>query len=136
MESVPVDFNVKIDRVMPTVTLKVEKSDGTIVANNTYVNSGLNFTLTQGTTGTSGAEIYYCQDTTNTCEPNTKVTSGTKITNFSTITTNYYFRYKIVSLSGVDSGVNTFIVKFDKGGPVCTFGTIPKIYANITSNGS
>ena len=129
LESEPVGFSLKIDKVMPTVTLKAEKNDGTVVATNTFVNNGLNFTLTKGTVGTSGADIYYCVDTTNVCTPNTKVESGTKITGYNSRTTDYYFRYRIVSNAGSSSTIGSFKAKFDTVKPVCSFKTAPLVHA-------
>lgn len=124
MKSNSQDFSIKIDKTVPTLTFKAEKNDGTEVATDTYVNSGLNYTLTEATTGTSGAVIYYCKDTNNTCTPDIKATSGTKITGYNTTTNDYYIRYIIVSNAGADDGVKSFKAKFDTEKPVC----------NITGN--
>ena len=81
----------------------------------------MNFTLTKGTTGISGYTIYYCKDTANTCNPTTKATSGTQITSYNIETGTYYFRYKIVSESGISSSIGSFVAKIDTTQPTVTY---------------
>ena len=57
MESAPQSYTTLIDKVVSTVSIKAQKGDNTVIPTNTYVNSGLKFTLTQGTVGLSGADF-------------------------------------------------------------------------------
>lgn len=110
-----------IDKVTPTVTLTAKKkTSGTTVASGVWSDEGLNFTLTAGTVGYSGATIYYCKDTANTCTPNTKATSGTAITSYNSTTGTYYIRYKIVSGAGLSSAVASYTAKVDTSNPTIT----------------
>ena len=111
--------NVKIDKVVPDVSVTVTRHDNNAqVATNTWVNSYLDYTFTAGTTGVSGYTIKYCQDTDNTCTPSTIATNGTKINN-STVGI-YYIRYKIVSGAGLESEVGSFTAKVDIIPPTCS----------------
>ena len=85
-----------------------KKTSGTEVTSGTTSNEGLNFTLTNGTVGSSGATIYYCKDTANSCNPSTVATSGTAITSYNTLTGTYYIRYKIVGGNGLSSAVGSY----------------------------
>ena len=89
MESEKKDYTMRIDKTLPIASVKAtKKTSGTTVPTNTWVNEGLNFVFTQETAGSSGAKIYYCQDTTNTCTPNIEIPSGQVVTNYNNITTN------------------------------------------------
>ena len=112
---------IKKDDFVPEVTIRAtRKGNGAVVPTDTWVNDGLNFTLTQGTIGESGATIYYCKDTNNTCTPTTSVASGTIITAYNTVVGEYYIRYKIVSGAGLESVIGSYHAKVDITAPTCS----------------
>ena len=116
-----VSYELKIDKVEPTVNISAtKKGTNTTVASNTWSNAGLNFTLTKGTTGNSGYTIYYCKDTNNTCNPNIKVANDTVITDYNTLTGEYYIRYQIVNGVGSSSEVGSYHAKVDLTRPELT----------------
>ena len=101
--------NYMIDTTIPTVTITATKKvSGTVVGNGIESNEMLNFKLTEEIVGPSGAEIYYCKDTTNTCNPTTIVESGADITSYNTVAGTYYIRYKIISVAGLSSTVESY----------------------------
>ena len=118
----PVDFAITgIDKNNPTVTIKVIKTGtNTVVNNGDWVSSYLDFSLTAGNVGVSGADIYYCIDVANTCDPNVKVNSGALVTAASSRTGIYYIRYKIVNAAGTVSSTSSFCAKVDTSTPTCT----------------
>ena len=65
-----------------------KKGTTTTVASNTWSTSTLEYTFTSHDVGASGATIYYCKDTANTCNPTTVATSGVKVTALNTFTTH------------------------------------------------
>ena len=122
-------FKAKVDTTTPTVTLTAKKKTaGTTVNTDTWSNQELNFVLTKGSVGPSGATIYYCKDTANTCNPTTVATSGSTITSYNTTTGTYYIRYKITSVAGLSSPVANFKAKVDTSVP-----TIANVTGNPTS---
>ena len=128
MQSVPVDYTTRVDKVMPIVNMTAKKAtSNTVVTDGTYSNEGLKYLFKIDNVGQSGAKIYYCKDTTNTCEPNIEVANNTEVTDFTSITTNYYIRYRMVSNSYGDGDINVFNAKFDLVKPVCTFQNISTI---------
>ena len=80
---------------------------------------GLNFTITQGTVGLSGAKIYYCKNTTNSCTPTTEVASGNVITAHNNQEEIFYMRYRIVSNAGAQSEIYSYKGQTDTVGPTC-----------------
>ena len=134
MISRPTEFTTKIDKVMPTSSMTAKrKSNGNVVSVGSYTNEGLNFTFNKGTVGESGSKLYYCKDTNNTCTPNIEVANGATITDFNSITTNYYIRYRAMSDSEEIEAIKSYNAKFDLVKPVCTFGTLPIVYVNNTA---
>lgn len=110
-----------IDKKVPTVTLAVTQKDATADwTNNKWSNKPLDFTFTAGNVGISGATIYYCYDTNNTCTPNTVATSGTKITSLESLRGTYYVRYLIVNQAGTSSVIGGFTAKVDMEAPTCS----------------
>ena len=109
---------VKVDTVTPTVTLAVTKSSsGASVSSGSWSNQGLKFTLTKSAVGSSGSTIKYCKDTTNTCTPSYVATSGTAITDYTSATGTYYFRYQAVGGNGKSSSISTYTAKVDTSSP-------------------
>ncbi len=104
---------IYIDKTIPSVTLKATKkiSDLLIVSSDEWSTQGLNFTFRQTNTNASGATIRYCKDTTNTCTPSLRATSGTKITTYNTEAGIYYIRYNIVSGVGKKSETYSYTAK-------------------------
>ena len=134
MVSAESNFNVKIDKVIPSVGLVAKrKSNNVVVSSNQYVNEGLNYTITHETVGISGAHIYYCKDTNGTCNPTTETTSGALISEFNNITTDYKISYKIISNAESSGETDVFSAKFDLVKPVCSFGTLPDVYVGNTA---
>ena len=131
-----------IDKVKPTVTITAKKkTSGTVVATNSWSTEGLNFILTSGNVGISGATIYYCQDRNNTCNPTTTVATGTTITALNTIEDTYYVRYKVVSGAGTNSDIGSYTAKVDIKKPTVTsVSGNPTIWTNqnvtLTVNGA
>ena len=113
-------YRAKVDSVTPTVTMSATRKDNSsAVSSGTWVNTGLNFKLTTSTVGISGAKIYYCKDTNNTCNPTTEINSGSSITSYNGLVNNvYYVRYKIVSNSGLSSS-GSYTAKTDTTDPSC-----------------
>ena len=135
MHSLPVTFTTHIDKVMPTITVTAKRiSNNATVPEGAYTNEGLKFVFNKVTVGESGSKIYYCKDTTNTCEPNIEINENVELMDFSTITTDYYLRYKTVSSAYDQSDINVYNAKFDTVKPVCTFGNAPAVYVNRESN--
>ena len=103
-----------VDIEVPTAVIEARKNNSNIkVASDTYSGEGLKFIINEDIVGASGATIYYCQDTNNSCTPTTEVTSGEAITDFINNTGTYYIRYKIVSGVGRSSSVYTYKAKVD-----------------------
>ncbi|MBO5375854.1 MAG: InlB B-repeat-containing protein, partial [Bacilli bacterium] len=118
-----------IDKGVPKVTITVtEKTNGAEVESNVWVDDNLNFKLVSSKVGASGATIYYCKDTNNTCNPTTEVASGTMVTALNTTEGIYYIRYKVVSGAGTSSEISSFTAKVDKTKP-----TITSVTGNATS---
>lgn len=115
-------YTIKLDKTTPTATISATKSSsGTAVSNGYWSNEGLNFKITAASYGTSGAIIYYCEDTTNTCNPTTGAVSGTSITSYNGLTGTYYIRYKIVSGAGKSSAVASYTARVDKTPPTISY---------------
>ena len=130
-------YIVKLDKTTPTATISATKSSsGTAVSSGSWSNEGLNFKLTTGTVGVSGATIYYCKDTTNTCNPTTVATSGANITSYNTTTGTYYIRYKIVSGAGISSAVASYTAKVDTTTPTATMSATKSSSGTAVSSGS
>ena len=85
----------------------------------TYVNEGLNYLFKQTQAGDSGAVMYYCKDTNNTCTPNTVVNNNATVESYNGTTTDYYIRYQIVSNAESKSAIGSYNAKFDLIAPVC-----------------
>ena len=121
MQSAGVGFFIKgIDKVKPTATIVAKKkTSGTVTPTDTWSGQELNFIITQGTVGASGAKIYYCRDYNNSCVPNKLTTSGSTITEYNNDDGVYYLRYRIVSNSGMQSEVYSYKAKIDVGPPSC-----------------
>ncbi len=136
MESVPVEFRITgIDKVSPTATITAKKSKaGTTVGNGVWTNEGLNYVLSNGTVGISGANIYYCKDTTNSCEPNIHTASGATVTAQNTATGIYYIRYRIISNAGTKSAVSSYTAKVDTVKPTCRITNHATLVCTDTGN--
>ncbi len=94
-------ISVNIDSVEPSLKVTATKKGTTQqVADNTWTDTGLNFNFKVESKGPSGVRIYYCQDTNDSCNPNTEVTDNANITAYNTEIGEYYIRYKIVSGAG------------------------------------
>ena len=113
-------YRAKVDSVTPTVTMSATRKDNSnSVSSGTWVNTGLNFKLTTSNVGISGAKIYYCKDTNNTCNPTTEIGSGSSITSYNGLVNDvYYVRYKIVSNAGLSSS-GSYTAKTDTTDPTC-----------------
>ena len=110
-----------IDKGVPKVTITaIEKTNGAEVESNVWVDDNLNFKLVSSKVGASGATIYYCKDTNNTCNPTTEVGTGVTITAFNTTEGIYYIRYKVVSGAGTSSEISSYTAKVDKTKPTIT----------------
>ena len=130
-------FKAMVDTTTPTVNiLATEKSSGTTVSPSVWQNEGINFKLTQDIVGPSGAKIYYCKDTTNTCEPTTVVSTGSLINAFNTTEGQYYFRYKIVSNAGLTSGVKSFDARTDTVSPTVKLEARKQTSGTAVTSGS
>ena len=112
------------------VLIKAENVNGEIIKSNKYTNSGLNFTFTKNGNYVEQGEIYYCRDTENKCYPDILVENNTEITDYNTITSNYYIRYRLVGISAVGNKEYSFSAKFDMEKPICKFEAAPKLYTN------
>lgn len=97
---------LKMDLVDPTAEIKATNhcSSQTTVLNATSTNDKLRFNLSGTSNNISGTTIYYCKDTTNSCNPTN--TYSQNILSFATGT--YYIRYKIVSGAGRSSSVYSY----------------------------
>jgi len=119
-----------IDKSNPTVAITATKksSASTVVASDTWSNDYLNFKFIQSGVGISGATIYYCKDTDNTCNPTTAIANNTSLTLYNTIEGVFYIRYKIVSGAGTESSISSYKAKTDLTAP-----TITSVTGNPTS---
>lgn len=114
-----------LDRITPESEIKgYRQSNGEEVANDTWINERLKYIIRETKVGPSGAQIYYCEDKANTCNPSIRVTKDSERN--SSYTSAYYVRYKIVSYAGLESEIKSYIGKADVTPPVIS----------ITSNGS
>ena len=137
ISSAVASYTAKVDTTKPTVSITAKKKTaGTAVATNTWSDDGLNFTLTKGTTGSSGYTIYYCKDTANTCVPTTKATSGTAITDYNTLTGTYYIRYYIKTGAGNSSAVASYTAKIDTVIPTVSITAKKKTAGTAVSSGA
>ena len=118
--SLPQEYSiVGIDKNNPTVSLRVYKTGTTTaVSSGTWSDKKLDFTLTSSGVGISGANIYYCVDTNNTCNPTTLVTSGNKVS-LNNVGV-YYIRYYIENKAGTKTTVASYTAKVDISTPTCT----------------
>jgi len=114
-------YTAKVDSGVPTIEITAKKKTaGTVISSGTWSNQGLNFVFTLDDVGSSGATMYYCKDTANTCSPTTKATSGTSITSYNTLTGTYYIRYYVKGGNGKSSDVASFKARVDTTDPVIT----------------
>lgn len=131
------DYNIRYDTTTPSATITAKKNKaGTTVSSGSWSNEGLNFILTTSTVGASGATIYYCKDTSNTCSPSSEITSGSTITSYNTSNGTYYIRYKIVSDAGISSSVKSYTAKVDTGVPSITITAKKSSAGTSVSEGS
>ena len=114
--------NVYVDKTKPEAVIRATKKDsGFQVASKQWSNEGLNFLFVNKKIAPSGTTIYYCQDTTNTCEPNIQVRPTDTITTYNNIEGIYYIRYKAESNTGLTSGIESYEARVDWTEPTCTF---------------
>lgn len=115
---------VRIDVQKPSATITGYKAGvGTAVRTNTWSDTVLNFMFKSEDIhqGGSGVTIYYCGDTTNTCTPSKIATKDTAIDDYqNTVTMPFYVRYKLISGSGVESGIGTYTARVDTVTPSAT----------------
>ena len=124
-------YKAKVDNIIPEVQMVAKKSNsGTTVTSGTVVDEGLKYTFSHGNVGVSSAQIKYCQDTTNTCEPNTNVNNGATVTALSSLNGSYYVRYNITNGLGKSSSTYSFNAKVETGTPSVT------ITANKATSGT
>ena len=118
----PVSYQITgIDKKVPTVALTSKKvGTSTVVASDTWSDKKLDFSIAASNVGISGANIYYCIDTNNSCNPTTSITSGVNSTAAGELTGIYYIRYKVTNAAGTQSGVSTYKAKVDVTTPTCT----------------
>ena len=122
IESPPKNIRIPIDKELPIPKVTVTKSDsGQIVNNYSWSNVGLNYSLSSETTINGSKTYYYCMDKVNTCDPNIPAEENQLITDYNTIVSNYYFRYKVVKESGSYSETKSYPTRFDITPPNCTF---------------
>ena len=121
----PVDYSIiGIDKNNPTVTIAVTKhGTNTTVANGEWSASYLDFVLTSGNVGISGATIYYCIDNNNTCDPSTVIGTGVKSSAIASKAGIFYIRYKVGNAAGTMSATSSFSAKVDVTTPTCTISS-------------
>lgn len=123
------------DTTVPTMSFVANKvTSGTEVSSGNWSDEGLTFTLTEAIVGASGATIYYCQDTSNSCTPTTSVESGTKLTQYSNLTGTYYIRFQIISGDGKTSGISSYQALVDTSTPSMSFSA-NKVTSGTVVNG-
>lgn len=106
---------VSIVKAEPNVTLKATKKEtATTVNSGVWSNIGLDFTFSALNDDTNTAKIYYCKDTSNTCEPNIEVTSDTLVTDYEDTNGTYYIRYKLVYGDNISTTVQSYQAKVDQ----------------------
>jgi len=126
-------YVAKVDMTTPTVTISAtKKTTGSVVNSGSWSNEGLNFKFTP-TLGISGGTIYYCKDENNTCNPGTKIETGTTLTSLNTLSGTYYIRYKVVNGSGVSSSVGSYKAMVDQNAPVINSITLTQSGMNINT---
>ncbi len=113
---------IKRDATPPSIksVTATKSSAGTVVASGAWSNQNLKITLTANTS-TSGTTIYYCNDTANTCTPTTRYSAAFQVSTAGTS----FVRYKVVSGSGLSSGVGVYIARVDTGTPAISFKASP-----------
>ena len=122
-----------IDRNIPTVTMVAKGAEsGNVLESGIEIYEGVVYKFTSGNVGVSGATIYYCYDTNNTCNPNVEAISGSDITDYVDTEGSYYMRYRVVSGAGISSNIASFNITVRKeytltfdnnGGSGCTTTT-------------
>ena len=128
--SLPQEYSiVGIDKNNPTVSLRVYKTGTTTaVSSGTWSDKKLDIKLTSASVGLSGATIYYCVDTNNSCNPTTTATSGSTIKLDNTGT--FYVRYKIQNPAGTSTAVASYTGKVDITTPTCTIASSNTSWTN------
>ena len=113
-KSLPKEFKITgIDKQIPECSIKVTgKNSKKEITSDKWVNEGLNYSFNLISSGFSKADIYYCQDTDNTCIPETKF-NGKLITKYNVINGSYYVRYRAVSNSMAMSEIYSYNAKVD-----------------------
>lgn len=130
MESSPNHFSITgIDKNIPSANIKVVKKNSlTEVKSGSWSNEGLNFSFYNLKSSPVGASIYYCQDTDNTCIPETLYNK--EIVKYNIMQGNYYLRYRVVSNSKAMSKIYSFDSRVETKTPVPEI-TIQKGSSNI-----
>ena len=113
-KSLPKDFKITgIDKEKPNCSIKVTgKNSKKEIKKEDWINEGLNYSFNLLSSGFSKADIYYCQDTNNTCIPETKY-NNKEITKYNIINGEYYIRYRAVSNSKAMSKIYSYKAKVD-----------------------
>ncbi len=139
-ESAIGSYHAKVDANAPTVTITAtKKTSGATVASNTWSDDYLNYKFSQSNVGGSGATIYFCKDDNNTCTPSTIAANNAIITNYNTISGEYYIRYKIVNGVGKESTIGSYHAKVDVSNPTCeitTSGSGTTVTLTVNGNSS
>lgn len=105
---------VSIIKPIPSVSIKATKeSTTTTVDSGVWSNKGLDFTFSVLNDDTNTAKVYYCQDTNNTCEPNTEVSKDTLLKTYENVNGTYYVRYKLVYGDNISTSVQSYEAKVD-----------------------
>lgn len=107
-----------------TIELNIEAKKAnskTSVATNTWSNEPLVFTITKNFYGDSNSKLYYCKDTTNTCDPNIETINRGEFS-ISDVGT-YYIRYKSKDSSSKDSAIKSFKANVDIVSPNIIYNT-------------
>ena len=113
-KSLPKKFKITgIDKEIPKLEIKATKKDSKKQATSgMWSSEGINYSFNLISSGFSKADIYYCQDTSNTCIPETKYNNKI-ITKYNILNGSYFIRYRAVSNSMAMSKIYSFNAKVD-----------------------
>ena len=113
-------FEVKIDGVKPVISIRAYNQSGTEIKSGELSSTGLTFKITIDKSGVSGTRVYSCStatssyDSSNPCEPSTRLGSGrtgdviTTTGYANTTSMDRIIRVKGVSVTGIESTVKKF----------------------------
>ena len=141
-----VELNCEADFETNVGIVALKNNTTTEVSSNTWSDSGLNYTFDVNPEA-SNYKVYYCKDTTNTCNPNIELTESS-VNEYSNVKGEYYIRSKKVR-NNLVSNITSYKAKVDYDNPEVivtgyhydgnatnNIGTLQKASETFTSDGT